>query len=65
MSNMSYCRFENTAADLQDCVDAIQRGDARDLDGYERSGLKKIMQLCKDLVDEQAYIQTLVEDEIL
>ncbi len=24
MSNMSYCRFENTASDLQDCLDAVE-----------------------------------------
>ena len=23
MSNMSYCRFQNTAPDLQDCYDAL------------------------------------------
>lgn len=23
MSNMSYCRFRNTARDLQDCIDAF------------------------------------------
>lgn len=24
MSNMSYCRFENTSRDLRDCLDAIE-----------------------------------------
>ena len=24
MSNMSYCRFENTSNDLQDCLEAMQ-----------------------------------------
>mgnify|MGYP003128438034 FL=1 len=24
MSNMSYCRFENTSRDLQDCLDALE-----------------------------------------
>lgn len=23
MSNMSYCRFQNTSKDLQDCIDAL------------------------------------------
>ena len=23
MSNMSYCRFQNTTQDLQDCIDAV------------------------------------------
>ncbi len=30
MGNMSYCRFENTAQDLQDCVRAIENGDVYD-----------------------------------
>lgn len=25
MSNMSYCRFENTNLDLQDCIDAVEQ----------------------------------------
>lgn len=24
MANMSYCRFENTSKDLQDCIDAVE-----------------------------------------
>lgn len=24
MSNMSYCRFENTSMDLQDCIDSLE-----------------------------------------
>ena len=27
MSNMSYCRFENTSRDLMDCVDAIENNE--------------------------------------
>jgi hypothetical protein len=27
MANMSYCRMENTASDLKDCVDAIENGE--------------------------------------
>jgi hypothetical protein len=26
MSNMSYCRFENTNSDVEDCFDAINNG---------------------------------------
>lgn len=28
MANMSYCRFENTFSDLEDCRDALDRGDS-------------------------------------
>ena len=25
MSNMTYCRFQNTSKDLQDCIDAVEQ----------------------------------------
>ena len=57
MGNMSYCRFENTAADLRDCLDAIQRGETDDLSSYEIDGLKSIMRMTNDLVE--------MEDDII
>ena len=41
MGNMSYCRFENTAQDLQDCVRAIENRDVYDFSSYELNGFKK------------------------
>lgn len=26
MSNMSYCRFQNTSGDLEECLDALEEG---------------------------------------
>jgi hypothetical protein len=57
MGNMSYCRFENTAADLRDCVDAIQRGEANDLSNFEISGLTNIMDMAHELIE--------IEDDII
>ena len=45
---MSYCRFENTARDLADCVNAINRGETDELNEYEIDGLK-------DLLDPVSY----------
>jgi hypothetical protein len=56
MGNMSYCRFENTAADLRDCLEAIQRNDTNDLSNFEISGLKAIMEMAHDLIE--------IEDDI-
>ena len=39
MGNMSYCRFENTSRDLQDCLSAIYNGETEDLNEYEQRGL--------------------------
>ena len=57
MGNMSYCRFENTAADLRDCLSAIHRGETDDLSSYEIAGLTNIMGMANELVE--------MEDDIL
>jgi len=58
---MSYCRFENTASDLNDCVDAINNGDAHDLSKWEVGGLSRILQLCEQIMDEKSYIERIIE----
>ena len=49
MSNMSYCRFENTYHDLQDCFESIneEAGNERD----ERYRLRMI-ELIKEMYQE-------------
>ena len=32
---MSYCRFENTARDLRDCVEAINNNETENLNNYD------------------------------
>jgi len=59
---MSYCRFENTARDLVDCVDAINRGEIHELNNYELDGLKDILDLAEQIVDNKEYIQEVIED---
>ena len=51
MGNMSYCRFENTARDLNDCVEAIENGEIIDLNRYEISGLKDLQILAKCIIE--------------
>ncbi len=50
MANMSYCRFENTARDLRDCIEALEEGTF--LEGYELSGYENIMELAQYLVEQ-------------
>ena len=59
---MSYCRFENTARDLVDCVNAINRGEIHELNNYEIDGLKDILDLAEEIVDNREYIQQVIED---
>lgn len=58
MANMSYCRFENTSNDLQDCVDALNDGISpvnvmRDLSQMEFTKLEYLLELAKGLVEFQ------------
>lgn len=57
MSNMSYCRFENTFEDLEDCYDAlINEGGIEGLEEesseYEKPYIKRLIELCKDISEE-------------
>ena len=52
MGNMSYCRFENTARDLGDCLDAIENGaHTEDLSAYETSGLRDLLDYCEAILE--------------
>ena len=62
MSNMSYCRFENTARDLQDCLDAIQNGEINDLGSqYEVDALEELLDLCKEIVAYKDEIEDAID----
>ena len=62
MSNMSYCRFENTARDLQDCLDAIENGEINDLGSqYEVDALEELLDLCKEVVAYKDEIQDAID----
>ena len=53
---MSYCRFENTANDLRDCVYAIEEGEYNDgISKSEKQGLEEIFELAHQLVNELEY----------
>lgn len=49
MSNMSYCRFENTYKDLADCIDHMNETDLSETENLYR---KKLIEACKYIVDE-------------
>lgn len=52
MSNMSYCRFENTLLALQDCYGALEDGDIDDMSPEEERAMKQLIKLCGDLHEE-------------
>ena len=44
MANMSYCRFENTLADLQDCEQALAENE--NLSPMEARAMVRLITLC-------------------
>ena len=61
MANMSYCRFENTARDLRDCVQAIENGELDDLSSYEKDGLEDLLSLCEELIHMKHEVEEVLE----
>ena len=50
MPNMSYCRFENTMHDLRDCYANMEDPDR--LSESERGYRKRLIELCKEIIEE-------------
>ena len=45
MPNMSYCRFQNTLSDLEDCIDSLDEGDW-ELSEEEMQAAKDLFEAC-------------------
>lgn len=57
MGNMSYCEFENTFQDLEQCYESLTNaGSVKKLEEvknvHDRPYIKKLINLCKDIVEE-------------
>jgi len=54
MSNMSYCRFRNTLADLKDCDQALADGvyDRDELSPEEKRACEQLIKLCRRLGED-------------
>lgn len=64
MGNMSYCRFENTANDLADCVSAINSGEVFDLSSdYEIDGLRRLLVYAQKVVENTDYIEYAINNQ--
>lgn len=54
MSNMSYCRFQNTLSDLRECesvLDEAYNFSDIDLSTEESHALKRLITVCQSIVD--------------
>ena len=52
MSNMSYCRFQNTATDVQDCMDAINGDELSEMSNSEQQSFVDFIMNCKDIAEQ-------------
>ena len=63
MGNMSYCRFENTLADMRDCLNALENGlDAEELSEYEISALRIFAGVAQAIADYEEQIENIIEE---
>lgn len=61
MPNMSYCRFENTVNDMQDCLNAIEDNECNNLSEYEIKALQHFLELGRVIVDYEDNIEQILE----
>jgi len=59
---MSYCRFENTTRDMQDCLDAIEDGDTKELSRYEATALRHFLVLAEEILEYEPDIKAILEE---
>ena len=62
MGNMSYCRFENTSKDLQDCIVAIQNHyeECTDLSRYELRALSDLLEQAEEIINLSEEIELIL-----
>ena len=60
---MSYCRFENTLADMRDCLHALENGlDAEELSDYEISALRNFADTASQIARFDNNIENVIEE---
>jgi len=59
MGNMSYCRFENTLSDLEDCKEVLDKGELTSVNEYddllsdsEFDNAIELIEKCREIVAE-------------
>ena len=63
MSNMSYCRFQNTSRDLMDCIEAIN-DDTEDLSSNENWALRDLLEYSRTIVEMEDQINEILDTNL-
>ena len=67
MANMSYCRFQNTVQDLEDCFNAIDEaldnGEPLDLSTDEQRAFQRMFNLMEDMMPLMERVTEIKEEE--
>ena len=65
MRNLSYCRYENTSKDLDDCVEALSKSNCGETlsSEYETQGLIRILELAKEIVSMEDKILNIIDNQ--
>ena len=58
--NMSYCRFQNTSQDLQDCIDAVDEMRYQDEGEFELS--KQERNALEEMIEQARYYSEIATD---
>jgi len=61
MSNMDYCRFQNTLGDLRDCLAALEDND--DLSEEEARARKALVKVCAEIAEQADFMGLLDEED--
>jgi hypothetical protein len=65
MANMSYCRFQNTAMDLEDCANAIEEsidsGEPLDLSEEEQRAFERMFNLIEGMLQSMEEVTQIKE----
>ena len=63
MGNMSYCRFENTSKDLEDCIQALHDFEEKcnNLSSYEVEALQDLVEQAREIVELTETIDQVIQ----
>lgn len=65
MANMSYCRFENTLKDLEDCVETLNNDlsyEIKQMSDSEKEALRSMLDLAEQLVEKKDDVLSIIEE---